>query len=188
MKVVAILGSPRKKGNSARLARRVLAAAEAQGAETEVYLLNAMKYKGCQGCNSCKTETDFCVVKDDLTPVYESIRRAEVLVLASPVYFGDLSGQMKCFFDRFYAYFDNDFHSRLQPGKKSVTILTQGDPQESSFDDIFPRYERWLKLFGFERNYLLRAVGVREEGEVNSKTEVLRRAEEIGGEIVRNSE
>ncbi len=184
MKIVAILGSPRKKGNSATLARKVLAAAEAQGAESEVYLLNAMKYKGCQGCNSCKTETDYCVVQDDLTAVYESIRSAEALLLASPVYFGEVSGQLKSFLDRFYSYIDANFQSRLQPGKKSVFILTQASPDETEYQNIYPRVEIWLKFFGFTENYLLRASGVRDMEEVDNKPEVLRQAEEIGRQIV----
>jgi multimeric flavodoxin WrbA len=169
MKIVAVLGSPRPKGNSALMAEAFLQTARERGADTEVYPLNQMNIKGCQGCGKCKTESQTCVVDDDLKPVYESLRGADLLVLASPVYFGDLSAQLKCFWDRTYAFINPDFSTRLAPGKKSVMFLAQANPSEDMFDDIYPRYERWLKMFGFTDNYLVRAVGVRDAGEVKNK-------------------
>jgi multimeric flavodoxin WrbA len=184
MKIVAVLGSPRPNSNSAAIAQKLLATANQLGAATEVYELNKMDFKGCQGCGSCKTKTDCCVIEDDLTPVFDSIKTADVLVMASPVYFGDLSGQLKCFFDRTYSYANPDFSSRLAPGKKSVLILSQGAPVEDMFNDIHPRYERWLKMFGFEPNYLIRAIGVQGPGEVEDQPEVLAQAEEVARKLV----
>lgn len=184
MKIVAILGSPRVQGNSATVAHQLLDTARGLGAETEIYALNKMDFKGCQGCGACKTKEDHCVIEDELTPVYDSIRTADVLVLASPVYFGDISGQLKCFWDRTYSYANPDFSCRLAPGKKSVMILSQANPDEKQFDDIHPRYEQWLKMYGFTRNYLIRAVGVSGEGEVIDRREVLEQAEKIGRELM----
>jgi len=178
MKIVAVLGSPRPKGNSALLAEAFLQTARERGADTEVYLLNQMKIKGCQGCGKCKTESEICVVEDDLKAVYEAVRGADLLVLASPVYFGDLSSQLKCFWDRTYAWVNPDFTTRLAPGKKSVMLLAQGAAAEM-FDDIHPRYERWLKMFGFADNFVIRAAGVREAGEVNNRPEPLKQARKL---------
>jgi multimeric flavodoxin WrbA len=124
-----------------------------------------------------------CVVEDDLTQVYESIRGADILVLASPVYFGDLSGQLKCFWDRTYALINPDFSTRLTPGKKSVMFLAQANPNEEMFNDI-RRYERWLKMFGFTDNYLVRAVGVREPGAVKDKAGPLEQAKKLAQKLV----
>ena len=183
MKIVAVLGSPRPKGNSALLAEAFLTTAREQGADTEVYLLNQMKIKGCQGCGKCKTESQACVVEDDLKPVYAAIRGADLLVMASPVYFGDLSAQMKCFWDRTYAWFNPDFTSRVAPGKKSVMLLAQG-AQAEMYNDIHPRYERWLKMFGFTGNFVVRAAGVREAGAVKDQPEPLEQAEKLAQELV----
>ena len=172
MKIVAVLGSPRPKGNSALMAEAFLSVARERGAETSVYLLNQMNIKGCQGCGKCKTESEICVVEDDLKTVYEAIRGTDLLVLASPVYFGDLSAQMKCFWDRTYAWFNADFSPRLPPGKKSVLLLAQGAGAEEMYNDIHPRYERWLKMFGFTENFVVRAVGVREAGAVKDRPEL----------------
>jgi len=179
MKIVAVLGSPRPQGNSALMAQAFLESAREQGADTEVHLLNQMKIRGCQGCGKCKGESEVCVVEDDLAAVYDAIRGAEVLVLASPVYFGDLSAQLKCFWDRTYAWANPDFSSRLAPGKKSVMFLAQGAPAPEMFDDIHPRYERWLKMFGFAENHVVRAVGVQMAGEVLAQPEVLAQCRDL---------
>jgi multimeric flavodoxin WrbA len=92
-----------------------------------------------------------CILEDELTDVLEAIRKADTLVLASPVYFGDIRGRLECFFDRTYSYLNPDFSSRLPSGKNAVFILVQGEPEEDQFNDIFPRYAHWLKLFGFFR-------------------------------------
>lgn len=183
MKIVAVLGSPRPESNSALMAQAFLDTAREQGADTEVYRLNHMNITGCQGCGHCKTEEEACVVVDDLNQVYESIRGADILVLASPVYFGDLSGQLKCFWDRTFAFINPDFTSRLAPGKKSVMFLAQGAPAAEMFNDIHPRYERWLKMFGFSDNHLIRALGVQGPGEVKDKPEILDQARELARQL-----
>jgi multimeric flavodoxin WrbA len=184
MKIVAVLGSPRPQGNSNTLARAFLQAAAQQGAEVTEYLLNQMDFQGCQGCGACKTKRDTCILEDALTPVLEAVRDAAVLVLASPVYFGDLSGQLKCFFDRTYSYFNPDFSCRMPPGKQVVMVLTQGNPQETEFADIFPRYQRWFDWFGFGSRHLLRAVGVRDPGEVASQAGTMAAASALARELV----
>jgi multimeric flavodoxin WrbA len=176
MKIIALLGSPRPEGNSAVLAKAFLDACQSSGATVETYFLNQMQYRGCQACMSCKTKTEACILEDDMTPVYEAIRQADVLVLASPVYFGSFSGQLKTAFDRFYAYLDVNFACRLPVGKQSVFILTQGNPDEELFKDIFPRYETFLKWLNFSRNHLIRACGLQGPGEVKDRPQALQQA------------
>lgn len=183
MKIVAVLGSPRPQGNSAGLARALLAAAREQGAEVQEFTLNKLDFRGCQGCLTCKTKSDTCVLEDDLAAVLQAVKEADVLVLASPVYFGDLSGQLKCFFDRTYSLINPDFSSRLPAGKKAVLVLVQGMPEQAQFADIFPRYERWLKIYGFDPIYLLRGVGVRDLGDIERQSALLEQAVALGREL-----
>jgi multimeric flavodoxin WrbA len=184
MKIVAVLGSPQPQGNSNTLARAFLKAAGELGAETTEFLLNRMDFQGCQGCRGCKTKSDACILEDDLTPVLAAVKDADVLVLASPVYFGDLSGQLKCFFDRTYSCINPDFSSRMPPGKTAVLVLAQADPDPAHFDDIFPRYARWLKIYGYDPVRLLRVTGVREPGEVKAQTAALDQATALARELV----
>ena len=185
MKIVAVLGSPRPQGNSSTLARAFLKAAGERGAEITEYRLNQLNFQGCQGCGACKTESESCVLEDDLAPVLDAVKAADVLVMASPVYFGDLNGQTKCFFDRTYSYFNPDFSCRVPPGKKAVMVLVQANPEEEEFADIFPRYRRWLKMYGYSPVRLLRVTGVREPGEVESRVPALDAAAALARELVR---
>ena len=184
MKIVAVLGSPRPRGNSNSLAQKFLDAARLLGADTKVYLLNQMDFQGCQACRTCKTKSETCILEDDLAQVLADLKQADLLVLASPVYFGDISGQLKCFFDRTYSYFNPDFSSRVPPGKKAVMVLVQANPDEAEFADIFPRYQRWLKLYGFDPVYLLRSVGVRDPGDIDHQPQVLDQAAALARELV----
>jgi multimeric flavodoxin WrbA len=188
MKIVCLLGSPRPKGNSAFIADRFCRTAEAFGAEVQSFALNKLKYRGCQACMTCKTKLDRCVLKDDLTQVLDAIRDANVLVMASPIYYGEVSSQLKAFIDRTFSYLVPDFPtnpqpSRLAPGKKLVMILAQGDPGEQQYADVFPRYETFFQWYGFNDNHLIRACGVFGPGEVEKRQEVVDLAEELARKI-----
>ena len=189
MKIVCVLGSPRTKGNSSTLAQHFCSAAEKLGATVETFALNKLNFRGCQACMACKTKLDKCILKDDLEAVLDSIRDADVLVMSTPVYFADLTGQLKAFIDRTYSYLVPNFYnnpnpSRLSPGKKLVFIQTQGQPNEKLFADIFPRNEAFLKWYGFKDSYLIRACGVRNPEDILAKNEVLKQAEEVAKKIV----
>lgn len=119
---------------------------EKLGGEVAIFSLNKLIYRGCQACMTCKTKLDRCVLKDDLTEVLDAIREADILVLATPTYFADVSSQLKSFIDRTYSYLVPDYltnpnPSRLSPGKKLIFIQTQAQPDENQFDDIFSRYD-----------------------------------------------
>ena len=189
MKTVCVLGSPRPEGNSSIVARHFCAAVEKLGAEVETFALNKLTYRGCQACMACKTTLDRCVLKDDLTAVLDAVRKADLLVMAMPVYFSDVPSQMKGFIDRLYSFLVPDYRtnplkSRLAPDKKLVFIQVQARPDETKFADIFPRYEEFFDWYGFHERYHLRCWGARELGEVRSQKEVFVRADEIARQIM----
>ena len=188
MKIVCVLGSPRQTGNSSTIAKRFCDTAVKFGAEIKTFALNQLQYRGCQGCMACKTKLDKCILEDDFTEILDAIRGTDILVLASPIYFWDVSGQLKTFMDRTFSYLVPDFitnpiKSRLAPGKKLVFILTQGNPDEGMFTNIFPKFDYFFKGFGFDERRLIRACGVRELGEVESHVAVMRLAENMGEEL-----
>jgi multimeric flavodoxin WrbA len=99
MNVVAILGSPRKNGNSAALLDAALKGAAESGAVCERIDLFDLQYKGCVSCFGCKrlggASYGRCAQKDALTPVLEKILAADVLLLATPLYFGEVPGAVR---------------------------------------------------------------------------------------------
>jgi multimeric flavodoxin WrbA len=188
MKIVSLLGSPRKNGNSSTIAKRFCSTAEKFGAEVTTFVLNSLEFRGCQGCMLCKTELDRCALKDDLTEVLDDVRETDILVLASPVYYWDVSGQLKCFLDRTFSYLVPDFitnpvKTRLAPGKKLVMILSQNNPDEESFTNIFPKFDYFFRAYGFRESHLIRAFGVNEPGEVASREDVMGLAEKTAEKL-----
>ncbi|MDM8525260.1 flavodoxin family protein [Desulfococcaceae bacterium HSG8] len=192
-KIVCLFGSPRPKGNSAAIAKRFCETAEKLGADITTFSLNKLTYRGCQACMTCKTKLEKCVLKDDLAEVLDAVRNADILVMATPTYYGEISSQMKGFVDRTFSYLVPDYTtnpkpSRLSPGKKLVFIQTQAQPEESSYADVFPRYESFLKWYGFNDNHLIRACGVSDKGEAEAREDVMKRAEDTAEKIMKSGE
>ncbi|MBF0300244.1 MAG: flavodoxin family protein [Oligoflexia bacterium] len=188
MKILSIQGSPRKNGNSATLSKYFLESAASVGAKINTVILNELKYRGCQGCMACKTKLDKCVLKDELENVLQNVYSADVLLLSSPVYYGDVTSQMKAFIDRTYSFLVPDYTTNATPyriaaGKKLVLILTQGHPDEKIFADIYTKYDYFFKWYGFSENHQLRACGVRNIGDIESKTDLIAQTKSLATKL-----
>lgn len=188
MKIVSLLGSPRSAGNSSTIAARFAEAAAGLGAVTRSFELNRLTYRGCQGCYACKQTLDHCILRDDLTEVLAAVQEAGIVVLTSPVYYGDVSAQLKGFIDRTFSYLKPDYPSNPQPSrlapKKLVFVLTQGHPDAKLFADIFPRYDTFLRWMGFTDTRLIRACGIGPSSNDAVPASILKQAEETARELL----
>jgi len=99
MKVIAFCGSPRKNGNTELLLRETVRAIEEYGTAVEIFYLNSMKITPCQDCGGCDS-TGECIYHDDMDHVYTAIRKADRIILASPIFFHSVSAQAKLMIDR----------------------------------------------------------------------------------------
>ena len=102
MKIIGIVGSGRKNSNSRRLLEFAIEVAQKKGFETKIIDVLDLNFVGCNECNVCK-RTGKCPIEDDITPLYDEIELADGVIVAAPVYFYSLPGQMKLFVDRFQA-------------------------------------------------------------------------------------
>jgi len=106
MKVLALNGSARKRGNSATMLKHAVKGAEEAGAETKTVHLYDLNYKGCRGCEACKLlggkSFARCAQRDDLTPILNEAIASDVLLLATPMYFNDITGMLRSFLERFW--------------------------------------------------------------------------------------
>ena len=98
------------------------------------------------------------------------------MVLSTPIYFTDISGQLKSCLDRWFSFFVPDYptadiKSRLPPGKTLVFIQTQGE-DGSRYSDILDKYNHSFKWLGFTQSYLIRASGVREVGDIQQHDQI----------------
>jgi multimeric flavodoxin WrbA len=99
VRLLGIVGSPRKGGNTEILVSEVLKAGEQEGADIELIHLVDFSLKPCEGCRSC-FDTKNCIINDDVEKIYEKMVKADGIVIGSPVYFQDINAQTKTFIDR----------------------------------------------------------------------------------------
>jgi multimeric flavodoxin WrbA len=171
------------------MARALCRGAAQAGASVDEIVLNALDFRGCQACMSCKGKTEACALLDGLTPVLEAVAACDVLVMATAVYFGEVSGQLKCFIDRLYCFLTPTYavsrenRSRLAPGKSACMVIAQGHRREDLFTDIFPRYAYFLNMLGFGHLRLLRQAGVFDMGAAAARAELLERARSLGADL-----
>lgn len=106
MKIIGVNGSPRKNGNTAQMLEHSLSGAKEAGAEIERIDLFDLNFTGCKSCFACKVKgtkpLGRCVLRDGLAPVLESILAADGLIIASPIYFGDVTGLTRCMLERLW--------------------------------------------------------------------------------------
>lgn len=123
MKVVAFNGSPRKDGNTAILINHVFRELEKKGIETELVQLSGKKIHGCIACYKCFENRDQrCAVKDDVAnECIEKMIKAEGIILGSPVYFADVTGEMKALMDR--AGFVSMANGGMYKNKVGATVV-----------------------------------------------------------------
>jgi multimeric flavodoxin WrbA len=181
MSVVAVLGSPRESSNSTLLAEAAIKAIGAQSEDVRKFVINQLSFKGCQACYSCKTKTEFCVLKDDLTPALSAVADADFVILSSPVYIGEITSQFKAFIDRSYSWLKSDFKtnpspSRLTPGKKLLYIQTQGNPDGSIYQKRFNAYLDHFRRLGFKVDGLV-ASGLATAPVTESRPELIKEIE-----------
>ncbi len=102
MRILGIVGSPRKNGNTEILMKEALKVAQEAGCETEMFLMSEKQVAPCDACGTC-FEVGSCVVKDDMQELYQMMDRADGIIIGSPVYFGTVSAQTKAIMDRMFA-------------------------------------------------------------------------------------
>lgn len=181
MKLLAFIGSPREKGNTSALVKAVCKGAAAGGHETEVINLTTLNIHDCTACCTCKADRKInCAINDDMQKLYPKIKAADCLVFGTPVYMGQMSGQMKCFFDRCYSFMDTSYQIDYLPGKKYITVTASGAPAEA-FRSLTDYLNYWLGDFlKMECVGNIIGGGLGPADAINSQPELLALAEETG--------
>ena len=175
-KILILTGSPRKNGNTDRLAE---AFAEGAGEHHDVEIISVSDYKvnPCIGCESCFTRNDHsCFQKDDMGLIYDKLKEADTVIIASPVYFYGISAQLKAVIDRLHTPMRNSFSI-----KRLGLILVGGAELPELIDSILIQYRLVLNFFKLEDIGTVLVRGAREKGAVTEAS--LREAYDLGGRI-----
>ena len=178
-KIIILNGSPRKNGNTSALTAQFKKGAEEAGNEVTEFQLSGMKIGGCLGCWHGGKDTDSpCVQKDDMMKIYPVYREADVVVLASPLYYWFISGQLKTTFDRLFAVAECDPNYR-NPKKESVLIMAA---EGAGFEESEHWYDHLEKHIGWESLGKVLCGWVTQPGDIEGKPE-LQQAYELGKAI-----
>lgn len=172
--IVILVGSMRKNGNT-----DLLAQAFAEGARENniVEIISVADYKvnPCIGCNSCFTrEGNKCFQNDDMVGIYEKLKTADMIVVASPVYFYGISAQLKAVIDRLHTPMRNEFSI-----KKLALLLVGAAELPELFDAIKLQYQLVLNFFHLEDAGMVLVRGVKDKGDVKGNA-ALKEAYNLG--------
>lgn len=175
-KIIILNGSPRAKGNTMGIIKAFTAGAEAAGHTVTRFDLQKMNIHPCIGC--CQGGKDIsspCTQKDDMDKIYPAYREADVVVLASPLYYWTISGQLKCAFDRLFAVAEYDANCR-NPHKESVLLMAA---EGYGFDESKMYYEGLIKHLGWQDLGQVLIGGVNDIGDIEGHPS-LAEAEALG--------
>ena len=156
MRILVLNGSPRPNGNTKGMVEAFREGAVTAGHLVDVVDVCRLKIGGCLACEYCHTKSHgSCVQKDDMQEVYALLKEAEMLVIASPIYYHGISGQLKCVIDRFYAA----AYPVKPPHLKQVAmILSSGDA--NMYDGAMFSYQGdFLDYLGLENMGVFTAHG-----------------------------
>lgn len=178
-KIIILNGSPRKSGNTAALTAAFTKGAEEAGNTVTEFFLGSMNIHSCKGCFGGGKNCDSpCVQKDDMDKIYPVYKEADIVVLASPLYYWTISGQLKSAFDRLFAVAECDPDYR-NPKKNSVLIMAA---EGYGFEESEYWYDRLEKHLGWNSLGKILCGGVMAVGDIEGKKELID-AYELGKSI-----
>lgn len=181
-KIVILNGSPRPKGNTSVLIDEFTKGAEAAGHKVIRFDVSSMNIHGCKGClGGGKDQMSPCVQKDDMDLIYPSYKEADIIVLASPMYFWSITGQLKCTFDRLFAVMESDPNFAASK-KDCIMLMAAEDASPENFKPIEDYYNALLNWLGWNDLGMIKAGGVAAVGDIKGKP-VLEEAFALGKSI-----
>jgi len=148
MKILTLLGSARKKGNTATVLTMVEDELQNMGHEIERIALHNQDISGCLGCGKCKEKPHeiACIQKDDATAIMEKMTAADGIIFTTPIYFWGFSAQTKALMDRSYAFvtdYHKPGHTSLLKGKRIALLSTGADSYENNAEGAFTSFDRF---------------------------------------------
>lgn len=181
MSLIAVISSPRKGGFGDTIAQRIIDGARSVGKEVEVVHLNELGWiRDCQNCEACKHNGGHCVLKDNLTPVIESLRDAEGLIQVTSINFNLQNGLFGIFRDRLYCYLDINSSTILPKGKKLATVVT-ASADDTAAQSLADEMDRMMSQhFFFESVGKMTYITWMMPVEAGVDPDVLEQAEEMG--------
>lgn len=157
MHITILNGSPRKGGNTEIMADEFARGARESGHQVEKINLAGKKIAGCLGCGYCFAHDGVCVQKDDMAAILEVLDQTDLVVFASPIYWFDITGQLKCVIDRMYARGQKGVHFH-----KAMLMLDSAS--DGVYEAALAQYKGMTKYLHWENKGIITVSGMMEKG------------------------
>ncbi|MFA6321751.1 MAG: flavodoxin family protein [Candidatus Omnitrophota bacterium] len=186
VKIIGISGSPRRSGNTEILLDAALEGAAFLGAVTEKVIVNELSLGPCLGCYRC-VKNGTCVIKDDIHAIYKKLDDADGIIIASPIYFGSLTAQLKTMVDRFQPQWVRTHSSKKPLAKKKlrrgIFLCVSGDDKIKFFRNARSIVRYLFATLNIKYLGGLFAGGISEAGDINKRPRALKKAFNMGSEL-----
>lgn len=184
MKAVCIVGSPRANQSTAYLMDKVIEGIRECGIEISRYCLGKTNINFCIGCKKCYLTTGNCIHRDDMNIIMEDIISADIIVIGSPSYWGDVTGQLKVLFDRNTPYCDtNENRQDIPSGKIGMAIAVRAGASQGENQHIIQSIEHYYSHLGIKPVENLSVCAVDTLDDLLKKPESINSAYMIGKSI-----
>jgi len=180
-KILGVIGSPRKKGNTHILVSRILDGAKEEGADTEIIFLNDLDIRECDGCHSCWKGRQ-CSKKDDMNALYPKIIESDIIIFGTPVYWYGPTALMKCFIDRFVYFNCPENRSKIK-GKAAVLAIPFEEDNIKTADLLIRFFVKSLRYLEMKIIGKILSPGVSARGDILKKEEFLKKGNQLGRRI-----
>ena len=178
--IVILNGSPRKNGNTSALVRAFARGAEEAGNTVREFFLDSMDIHGCKGCfGGHSSRACPCVQTDGMAQIYPAVRESSVVVLATPLYYWNMSGQLRTAVDRLFALEEGDGNLLRGHGRSSALLMAA---EGYGFDDVLRYYDHLMEYLKWKNLGHVLAGGTMNVGDINGRSE-LQQAYDLGRSI-----
>jgi len=179
-KIVILNGSPRKKGNTSILVAEFIRGTKEVGHTVTEFFLDSMNIHGCKGCFGGHSSMEYpCVQKDDMMQIYPAVKECNVIVLATPLYYWNMSGQLRTAVDRLFALEEGDGNLLRDHNRSSVLLMAA---EGHSFEDVLTYYNHLMEHLRWKNLGHVLAGGNVTVGDITGKPE-LEQAYKLGKSI-----
>jgi len=186
IKLVAIVGSPRRGGNTETLLDRAIEEAKKKGAVCEKIVLNSLSIKPCQECGGC-LKTGTCVITDDMAGVYTVLNTSSIIIVASPIFFGNISAQTKIMVDRMQCRWVGKYLLKQKPqkeNKRGAFISCEALKTGKYFECAKMVIDIFFKVQDVEYKEEIFVAGVDDKGDVLKQKGILESVDKMVGRLM----
>ena len=181
-KILGVVGSPRKNGNTHILVSKILEGANEVGATSDTLLLGDKNIKECNGCHVC-WQGKQCSKRDDMNEIYPKIFDADIIIFGTPVYWYGPTALMKAFVDRF-VFFNSPVNRNKIKGKSAVLVIPYEEKNPDTAAPLITFFEKSLDYLEMNIKGKIIVPGVTVKGEVKEKPAILDEAFTLGKKLI----